>query len=237
MLNGKEIQMAKRFTDNNKWEDDWFASLPPKHKLFWFYICDRCDHAGVWKISAHVASALIGEPIDLDEAAKAFEGRIEIHEGFWWIKKFCDFQYGRLNPENKTHKSVLKIIDFQGLVLDYNGISENPRESTSSHRGAKDTDMVKDKAKDEFELWYSEYPRKQKKEDAFKAWCDLNPNAELQAIMKSVIPAQIKGNEWWKDDKKQFIPLPASWIRAKRWTDQFQQVREDAPKKFLRFGQ
>lgn len=81
---------------------------------------------------------------------------------------------------------------------------------------------------DGFEEWWNVYPRRQKRMDAENAWRDLNPDQELQSQMRSCIPAQIKGNEWWKDDKKQFIPLPASWIRAKRWTDQFQQVRNDS---------
>ena len=85
-----------------------------------------------------------------------------------------------------------------------------------------------------FEAWYADYPRKQKRQDAEDAWRDLNPDADLQAEMRSCLPAQIKGNEWWKEDKKQFIPLPASWIRAKRWTDRFESGRRQEDKKIIR---
>jgi len=41
--------MAKRFTASEKWEDLWFSELSNKYKLFWIYLLDKCDNAGVWE--------------------------------------------------------------------------------------------------------------------------------------------------------------------------------------------
>ena len=41
--------MAKRFTDTMKWNEDWYLDLALVDKLFWIYICDNCDHAGIFK--------------------------------------------------------------------------------------------------------------------------------------------------------------------------------------------
>lgn len=219
--------MAKRFTDSNKWEDDWFASLPPKYKLFWFYICDRCDHAGVWKISAHVASALIGETVDLAEAQKLFDGRIELHEGFWWIKKFCNFQYGNLNPDNKTHKSVLKILETQGLSLDSLGISENLEESSSSRKGAMDKDKVKAKDNSNNERWekfWNVCTNKQGKIPAKGAWDKLTPEEQETAI-------RMWGPYAANCAKRQIsLKHPQGWLNDKRFNDQF----ESGPRKDLK---
>jgi hypothetical protein len=155
----KGDKVAKRFTDNNKWEDDWFAGLPPKYKLFWMYICDRCDHAGFWKPSAHVASALIGENIDIAEAENLFQERIQVCDGLWWLKKFCSFQYGKLNPLNKTHASVLKLLSFHGILMESLGISENIRDSRIGLKDTvkdKDEEKVKDTSLREYTNYFSQ---------------------------------------------------------------------------------
>ena len=41
--------MAKRFTDTEIWEQDWFIDLPNKYKLLWNYIKDKCDNVGIWR--------------------------------------------------------------------------------------------------------------------------------------------------------------------------------------------
>ena len=38
--------MAKRFTDNEKWKNQFFKGLSTVNKLFFLYILDDCDHAG-----------------------------------------------------------------------------------------------------------------------------------------------------------------------------------------------
>ena len=52
--------MAKRFTDTGKWKKKWIRQLDPKYKLFWFYLLDNCDHAGVFDADIESASFHIG---------------------------------------------------------------------------------------------------------------------------------------------------------------------------------
>ena len=55
--------MTKRFTATEKWDDPWFRKLNLLAKAFWYYVCDKCDNAGVWKIDFEHASFYMGETI------------------------------------------------------------------------------------------------------------------------------------------------------------------------------
>lgn len=108
--------MAKRFTDTTKWQDDWFLNLDAEGKLFWFYLCDNCDHAGVWRVSKKAAELMLGFELDLDQYLQAAGDRLKKLDGdYWYLTKFCTFQYGVLNTANAAHRSALKILESRGL--------------------------------------------------------------------------------------------------------------------------
>ena len=107
--------MAKRFTENTKWEDTWFRKLPPKAKLFWFFILDKCDVAGFWEEDWELATFYIGEQVD-ESILEVFEGRIEkINGKKLWIVKFIEFQYGNLNSKVNLHKKIIGTLKQYGL--------------------------------------------------------------------------------------------------------------------------
>jgi hypothetical protein len=111
--------MAKRFTDTEKWDDPWFTELPDRIKLFWIYICDKADLAGVWKVHKRLAEASLGGPVDLAEALALFgPKRIQVMAGGerWRVLKFVEFQYGKISSKNPLHKAVSKILE--GYELD-----------------------------------------------------------------------------------------------------------------------
>lgn len=109
--------MAKRFTDSNKWKDSWFQDLPTKYKLFWIYLLDECDAAGIWKPNIRLANFQIGEPFEESEVKRVFSDRIEItDDGYWFIKKFIQFQYGELSGTSKPHLSVIKILEKHKII-------------------------------------------------------------------------------------------------------------------------
>jgi hypothetical protein len=113
--------MSKRFTETNKWDDPWFASLPFKAKLAWDYVLSKCDNAGVWSPNLALADFQIGTKIDWDEFKRALDYRLKIVRGNkWWIPSFIKFQYGRLSPDARVHQSILRILDAHGLVEAYN---------------------------------------------------------------------------------------------------------------------
>lgn len=66
---------------------------------------------------------------------------------------------------------------------------------------------------DAFNLFYSQYPKKQAKEPARKAFLKLTKE-EMQKAIDAVVIYPFSRN-------KQYIPLPASWLNAKRFNDEF----------------
>ena len=134
--------MANRFTDSRKWDDPWFRKLPCKYKVFFIFLIDKCNHAGIWKVDFESASFHIGETLDKDEVIKIMNGRIIELKEKWFIPKFIDFQYQvsveNLNPGNRVHQSVLSLLTKEGLI----------KGLVSPFQGCKDKDYNKDKDKD-----------------------------------------------------------------------------------------
>lgn len=111
--------MARRMTDTGKWDDEWFMNLSSPAKLLWFYLCDSCDHAGIWKVNRRLAEFKIGGAIPWDSALAELGGRIQVlgNNERWFIRKFVDFQYGTtLSEKNNVHASVLKALRLHGII-------------------------------------------------------------------------------------------------------------------------
>jgi len=108
--------MAKRFTASDKWEDEWFRQLPETSKLFWLFLLDRCDIAGVWKTDYGLASFCIGKTIDKSILA-AFEDRVEPFNGNkLWIMRYVEFQYTMLREDCTMHKAVINLLAKYDLL-------------------------------------------------------------------------------------------------------------------------
>ena len=105
--------MAKRFMDNSIFEKQWFRELPVRLKIVWFYLINKCNHAGILNdLDVGLLSYQIGDNYTIDEILEAFKGNIEqIGESKFYLSKFCKFQYGELNPNVKVHQSVIKILE------------------------------------------------------------------------------------------------------------------------------
>jgi hypothetical protein len=137
--------MAKRFTDTDKWKKPFVRGLQGAYKLLWFYICDDCDHAGIWQVDLDVAEIRTGEKLNLLEAIKNYgEKIIPIDNGSkWFIPSFIEFQYpSGLNPDNKAHGGIIK------LLQKYNLIDKNFKPLISPLQGDKDKDKDMDKVMD-----------------------------------------------------------------------------------------
>lgn len=108
--------MSLRFTETEKWNDNWFRRLSPAAKLLWNYICDNCDAAGFYEVDNEMIAfqtrlseqEILGAWEELDSrlvgASKGLDRVI-------WIRKFIRTQKNwPLNPHNHAHKGILFIL-------------------------------------------------------------------------------------------------------------------------------
>ena len=149
--------MAKRFTDTDKYKKPFVRTLKGPYKLLWDYLYHDCNHAGIWIVDFVVAQIYLGEdmPINKEDALKYFNSNeekvIEFDNGEkWFIPSFIEFQYGKLNEENRAHASVINILSKYGF---FNKGIISPLQRAKDKD--KDMDKVKDKDKDKKK--YGEY--------------------------------------------------------------------------------
>lgn len=142
--------MAKRFTDTNKYKKEFMMGLKGPYKLLWDFLYHECDHAGIWIVNFQIAQIYIGADMKVNkvDALKYFnKGEIRVHEispTKWFIPEFINFQYGDLDPKNRAHNSVIKILKSFNLIDEENKI----KGLNTPLKGCKDKDMDKDKDKD-----------------------------------------------------------------------------------------
>ena len=113
--------MTKRFCDTEIWEKDWYLKLSVKQKLLVKFLFDKCDCAGIYKISYYTLRFCFGEEIKKED----FEGIkqvVFIDNETIFIEDFVLFQCSidslkDLNPNNNAHKGIIKRLEKYNLYL------------------------------------------------------------------------------------------------------------------------
>lgn len=149
------------------------------------------------------------------------------------IIKTCNLGNNHLLPRNKALRSECGMMNDECGMMNEESISPEPSVPGADGSPDEPTDQ-KPGTLDLFNLFWEQYPRKDKKVDALKAWKQIKKldqvfDAILHGLSKSKMSRQ------WNKDHGEFIPLPATWIRAKQWEDKgvqhgFQDSESSAPK-------
>lgn len=84
---------------------------------------------------------------------------------------------------------------------------------------------------EDWERWYALFPRKEAKQPGVKAWNQAIEDGVLPPIDKllEALAWQIPANAWTPDRTK-YIPLPATYINARRWQDEPPIVTRASPR-------
>lgn len=140
--------MPKRITDTEKWKKPFIKSLPVEYKLFYLYLLDDCDHAGIWHIDIEVAEIRLGVKLSLQKARGFFAERIvEFDSGTkWFIPDFISFQYGALDEKNKMYKPVSLLLNkynLMGHISPIYGGKEKVKEKEQDNEKVKEWEREK----------------------------------------------------------------------------------------------
>ena len=159
-------------------------------------------------------------------------------------------QGGRATLENirvvcpKCNLSRKKILSFDEILAETmnspqvaasfsesppNPIQSNPiriqSESNPNPIRIQSPKSVKTLAPDNFNAFWSVYPKKVGKKDALKAWQKLKPD---DALTKTIVGGVRKwqASKQWAEDGGRFIPHPATFINGERWNDECEPAKQ-----------
>lgn len=110
--------MSKRMTATDKWKKPFIKSLPLEYKIFWLYLLDDCDHAGLWYADFEVAELRLGTKLSQKKAEGLFAEKVVLLDNGakWFIPDFITFQYGEFNEANKMYKAIIPVLKKYNLI-------------------------------------------------------------------------------------------------------------------------
>lgn len=131
--------MAKRFTDTDKWKDDWYLSLNNDNRIVWQWLLDNCNHAGICKKSITLLNLMCNTKLAAKDIVVIFEDRILETDNHWFIPKFLKFQYSTLQSKKPAIISVVNELKKGNYYLMI------PKSFGNDYFIIKDKDKDKDK--------------------------------------------------------------------------------------------
>lgn len=128
--------MARRFTDNEKWKDEWFGSLDNDYRIVWLYLVDSCSIAGIWKKDFRGLNFNCNTTLTEPDFVKVFGSRIIDKGNYFFIPKFLLYQCPKGLSSNKP--AVVSIV---------NELQKNNLIQTVTELFGNDFLIIKDKGK------------------------------------------------------------------------------------------
>lgn len=110
--------MAKRFTDTDLWQKEWFLRLPDLQRSLFLYIKDNCDCCGVYEANYMLLSFIFRKEITKEDILAINETKTQIeflNTNKFFLIDFCSFQYGELKPSCKPHLKVIETLKKHSL--------------------------------------------------------------------------------------------------------------------------
>jgi len=222
--------MAKRFTDSEKWEDNWFSELSNNEKIVWLYLLDKCNHAGIVRINLRTlnfnCNTSYNDYITINELLG--NRLIIINESFAFIPKFLKFQYikgiGSNKPMIVSIRKELERFGLMSVVSDLFGNSfitiNEPLDNSCQTIKEKDKDKDKDKDKETslkkecelFDIWWDKFDNKKGVKQARIRWNNLNQSNKQKCL--DVVEAYVKSTP-----DKAYRKMPQTYLNQESWND------------------
>lgn len=226
--------MAKRFVDSGLFDDQWFSELSKDGKIFWVYFITKCDHAGLLRLNVKLVQFQTGINSLATVIKELGNCLVTVRQDLLFCPKYLKFQYPDFPKSNvKQQEGAINLLKREGLWNEEsNSYLTVAKELPNSYVNDNDNvdsinvikiNTIKTNVAENFDKFWVEYPRKKSKGDAEKAWKSINPqNGLVEKIIESVKKA--RETIEWKKENGQFIPFPATWLRARGWEDEITQV-------------
>jgi hypothetical protein len=194
-------------------DSDAFLDMPLSTQALYFHLSMRADDDGFIN-NAKKIQRMLGCTDDDMKILLSKNFVIPFETGVCVIKHWKIhnlIQKDRYKPTVYVeHKDQLSLKDNNVYTLDTVWIQDVYKVDTQVSIG--EVSLVKAN-NDEFILFWKEYPNKNGKAQALKAWNKVKPNLDL---VLSALSWQKESRQW----KGGFIPMAATYINNARWEDE-----------------
>jgi hypothetical protein len=221
--------MAKRFTDTEKWKKPWFRGLSTNAKLVWIYLCDECDHAGIWPADFDLISFQVGFKVTPQNLELWLGDRVfKVTGDKYFLPSFFEFQYASAKEGFRARNAALDKLRALGLLDEHDRVRDltdsqgHSPKCASISIGISNTVLInkseKSKFKIELEEAYKAYPRKQGKTEGIDRLLKEVASGEDVAQFKQAINnyrAHCDKNK----TEKQYIMMFSTFSNPLKWRD------------------
>jgi hypothetical protein len=215
------------------WTDEKLVELEPWERLLFIGIWNFVDDEGFMPYSPKRIKMQVfpGDSLEVSRGVQSLIsiGAITLYDSeAGKILKVTNWSKHQKvsNPSPSKYRSLELSVDttepLESAEPAPEPVANSPKSTEPSREvhteGEREGGRNKDLSRslDEFDRWYSRYPKKEAKGNARKAFIKARQSVSLDVLMAGVdqYAASIKGKD------RQFIALPATWLNAERWTDE-----------------
>jgi len=239
--------MAKRFSDTEIWDKEWFMTLRPAIKCLVKIVRDKADLCGLWSPNFTIVSMYLGEKVTESDLLSIDNGQQfrKLPNGKIYCIGFVEFQYGELSEKSPVHRKVIKILEQNNFLEDYKKSSSNRvlnslfeksnrvKEEEEDKEEDKEEETVEvEKAKNDFlDLVFLEFKNIKIKPDEFEKLCQTYTQEITEKAIKYLSEYKIEKGYKTKSD----------YLTLKRWvfeaiTKQKNGNTENKPRKPKSYG-
>jgi hypothetical protein len=207
--------MPQRLAVTERWKDVWFTGLPDiASMMFYVYLCDDCDCAGIWEPNWRLANFLMKYEYEPEQIFNILSPKVvKLNSGKWFLPNFVLIQYKvesveQLDPKNKAHLGVIRRLQKEGL---WDGRPVKPEKAVAASADLPEFDIDT-----KFEEAWKAYPLRLGRKAALRHFTHSVTNeTQFQSLMKAMGNYKRSPNVLKENGK--YIQHGATWFN--NWQD------------------
>ena len=215
------------------WRENFIDELEPIEKLLFLYLlCNPATNlCGIYQLPLRIISSDTGISTEsLKDIFSKFSSKERAYYLDGWVilpnaPKNQDLnnikiRSGITRELEEVNQDLL--IKVKELGIPYRYPIDTLSESELGLVRVKSKLKLGESMREDFEKFWSEYPKKVARKEAEKAFSRVK--VELSVVL-SGLDKWKKSEQWTKDDG-QFVPHPTTWLNQERWNDEVEKTKE-----------
>jgi len=209
--------MAKsRVVNTRFWDDCYIADLDPTEKLLFLYFLtnNSTNISGIYEIplkKVAIETGIDKEMVEKIVSRFTKDGKIFYVNGWVCLRNFVKNQNQQSPQVKKGIERELELIPSHILEI-FIGLGYGI--DTLSHLTKPNLTKPNLTQHDDFDSFWSIYPKKTDKKKASLKWQKIKPDDKVKILAD--IPKRLKTKQWLEG----YIPNPTTYLNGERWNDE-----------------